>query len=718
MTLSADLIAQVRSDVAELTAQPHILLESLIPILKTEDRDEREIAAFRAVRRVLAIRSLGELVSLRGKERDDLLALCTNSDEERSMVTGWITLLSKPDIFRTFSHVLPYSFRPFVPPDLILHQEQLRRIIREPIWPGVPATLEELFVPQRCEISFFRTDAGNTRGRSRRTRIHQKSAKSPRGAPRQIEELLHATRSPIVVEGDPGSGKSSLAAMIGGAFAERWGFVPVLLRASDFSREEIRFADPASDEQSGPLGWVNDLAVLGRPLILVDGLDELHSLLLTRVLRRLSTLLTNLGDESRIVLFGRPSATLTVAELLSPDTRAVTLLPFDASQSRLWAERWREATGRQFDVERLLQSGDDRHKEDAASRDLAELARAPLTLFLLASTELTGKQLPTSKTSRGRTAIFRRVLDRVASSQAKSGNISHREAARAVAVALRLSPPSDTRRSAIRHRAGALLGHEQYVLLDVALSSFPIMVGSDDGVRFVHASMRDQLVAEYLAVRVTWLLDAVGKKDSHPAPQERGLVAGWVETFGRLPIDDALLSPLRHMVPDWSAYQRDSAGKVARTAALRNLLTIVYKWLIDDRAAEIVLSVARAQESQPRRVAAVALYNAFVLAHCATREEFEAAWFKPEVVVPGSFATAWHIIAAEIDLADRTREIVIRATSLRGMHSSSLDRLLIPPFQLVAADLSDADLRGARVKNAYLPNVCLNNASLSLAHLQ
>ncbi len=719
MSLSPDLITQVRSDLPALLARPESVRSNLESVRAGATREAREAAAFQAVRGLLMLRSLGEIASLRGDERDDLLRVGTDGESARSAVRAWVEQLSEPVVFRAFAHVLPYSFRPAISDGLRAHQEQLRRAIREAIWPGVPATLEQLFVPQRCIVKPFapstvRPSVRRPVGGTQRERIWESVVV-------EIEKRVQGPPcGPLVVTGEPGAGKSSLAAMIAGEYAARWGCAPLLLRAASLARP-----DAASQELfargEDELAWIDELSIQGRPLVLLDGLDELSGGLLSRVTRWLRGAMERLGSEARFVLFGRPAASVSVAVSLPRETLRVDLLPFEAEQARGWAARWESATGRHFNLEGFLRTSEEQGPwDDAHALEVRDLARAPLTLFLLASIELTGKALPTPKTARGRTAIFRRILDRTASesSAASEGN-SDREVLRAAAVVVRLATPGGARRNDVAQRVAAMLGarHPYSEQIVRVLGRFPVAVEPSGDVRFVHASMRDQLVAEFLAQRGNWLLDAMGRAKKLNESQERALVAGWVESFGVVPIDDALLVPLRQMLPDWRVYAQEGRRTKAREDGLRALVPVLYRWLVEDRAAEAVIGVARAQGERPRRVAAIALLNVFALARCVARDDDEPAWFAPEQIVPDSFATAWHIIAAEIDLPDQARRLVSSSVSLRGMHAGSLDRLLLSPFPLHGADLTGADLRGARLLDAALHDVCLDQASLSGARL-
>ena len=505
--------------------------------------------------------------------------------------------------------------------------------------------------------------------------------------------------------------------MIAGEFAERWGFSAVLFRASVLAQEGPQLELLASDESVSKT--VAEIAMSGDPLVLIDGLDELPNFSLTRVARQLRELIRRSVSDARFILFGRPAVGVAIAMSLPGELVELRLQPFNVKQARAWAERWQLSTGRRFDVGEFIDAAE--ANDTSNTQDLSDLARVPLTLFLLASMERTGSGLPKPKTARGRTAIFRRILDKTAPDTFTDGLSTDRDVLRAIAVSMRLVLPREARRVDVVEGVGAIAGHHAAEQVMRVSSQFPVTVDERNVVRFVHASMRDQLAAEHLAQRVTWLLNAIGEARSLHESQERALLAGWVESFGTFPIDSAVLSPLQHMLPDWREYkdERQHKGKRNRGETLRRLLAIVYRWLVDDQAAEAVLGVARRLAWRPRRVAAVALLNVFALARCAEAGGHgTGAWFAPEEVVSDSFATAWHIIAAEIDLPEQARDFVSRAVSLRGMHGGSLGRLLAAPFPIDGANLTGADLRGLHIRNATLFDLCLDEANLAGAQLE
>ncbi len=137
MSLSEELVAQVRRDLAGLLANPEIP-KGIAELVRTTEPDALREKGFELGTRYVGVRSLGELASRRGEARDDLLRLAVEDDVARGRVVAWIVAVTQPVVFRALAHALPFSFRLELSPALAAHVEALRRALDEPIWPTSP----------------------------------------------------------------------------------------------------------------------------------------------------------------------------------------------------------------------------------------------------------------------------------------------------------------------------------------------------------------------------------------------------------------------------------------------------------------------------------------------------------------------------------------------------------------------------------------------------
>ncbi len=467
-------------------------------------------------------------------------------------------------------------------------------------------------------------------------------------------------------------------------------------------------------ETSPGLAALQEAGAAGPLLVLVDGLDELGaSSSRTEVLRHVATHLESASD-ARAILFGREPIGWRFGQ--GEVEKALALEPFDRGRSHAWSERWEAATGREFDVTRFIDPPGELGSPASPTRLFTGY---PVTLFILAVAEQAGKKLPSTRTERGRAALYRVVLDKLAGLSGELSTEEHREVMRAAAVLSHASPRNDASTADV---ISWLLGpdaqghRERSERVSKSLSRFP-MTQSAWGVRFVHASIRDHLAAEHLAAGASRMLSAAREASDGaviPPSREGALAAAWVESFGRFPLDAYTLAPLQQMLPDWTAYEQGRNRKASTQrrlgARLAAVLRASYRWLVEDLAAEACVGFARAWRERPRRVSATALFNVFAVAQCVDHPA--AQWFAPEQVVPGSLATAWHLIAAELDLTDGMRELMFDRLVLHGLHASSLNRLALEPVDLRHADLSRANFGDATVARLDLSGAMLSGASL------
>ncbi|MEU3645008.1 hypothetical protein AB0E59_16625 [Lentzea sp. NPDC034063] len=213
-----------------------------------------------------------------------------------------------------------------------------------------------------------------------------------------------ALEAPLLVLGDPGSGKSMLTEML----AAR-------LPASDFAvvRVELRGAPAeAGLEQQiehglrallqEPVSWADFSRKTGGalPLVVLDGFDELlqaTGVSQTRYLTVIAEFQQRLEDMGRPAVFVVTSRLSVCAGLELPQgTQVVRLMPFDDDQVRSWLEVW-NAVNRPLPAETALRYPD--------------LASQPLLLLMLALYDAVDDSFQRDHLSLSRGQLYKRLLE-------------------------------------------------------------------------------------------------------------------------------------------------------------------------------------------------------------------------------------------------------------------------------------------------------------------
>ncbi|NGO09105.1 NACHT domain-containing protein [Streptomyces sp. HC44] len=216
--------------------------------------------------------------------------------------------------------------------------------------------------------------------------------------PVKVEQVL-ADCNRLVLLGPAGSGKSTLVQWLALNAARRsfgpeladWNrCVPFVLRLRSFNTldEPPRPGDflPASGVPlDAPYGWVEDVLVRGRGLVLVDGVDEVPRRLRIRTEKWLKKLIAAF-PRARYVVTMRPSA---VREdwLAGQGFTAHSLLPMERHDIRAFIGHWHDSARQEClsDVERDRLDTCERGLVQAVAtrRDLGRLATNPLMCALL-----------------------------------------------------------------------------------------------------------------------------------------------------------------------------------------------------------------------------------------------------------------------------------------------------------------------------------------------
>lgn len=228
---------------------------------------------------------------------------------------------------------------------------------------------------------------------------------------------LRATRTPLVVLGEPGSGKSKLAEVLAARLPEH-DFLPVLVQLRDVAAESMVQEQIEQAIFQGPgrhVSWHDllEAAEGALPVVMLDGLDELIQA--TAVNR--SDYLEQVRDfQLRQAHIGRPVAVVVTSRTVVADlvrfprgSLALQLQPFTDGQVRRWLEVW------------------DRHNSSVltarglqplpAESALAhrELTEQPLLLLLVAIFDAADNSLQRLDTRLGRAELYERLLTEFAS---------------------------------------------------------------------------------------------------------------------------------------------------------------------------------------------------------------------------------------------------------------------------------------------------------------
>ncbi|GLV95187.1 NACHT domain-containing protein [Streptomyces sp. CH8.1] len=231
-------------------------------------------------------------------------------------------------------------------------------------------------------------------------------------APVRAEQAL-ATADRVLLRGPAGSGKSTLVQWLAlnaaRQAAEPWSTcVPFVLRLRSFTASgdlplPEDFLRATGVPLAAPPGWVEDLMLSGRALVLVDGVDEVPQRLRTRTEAWLRSLVSAF-PKARYVVTTRPSA---VPEdwLAGLGFAPHSMLPMEQKDIRAFVEHWHAAAraqGQEVDAYEasLLEAVSSR-------RDLARLATNPLMCALLCALNQDRRmQLP-----RARKELYDAALD-------------------------------------------------------------------------------------------------------------------------------------------------------------------------------------------------------------------------------------------------------------------------------------------------------------------
>ncbi|WP_112268379.1 NACHT domain-containing protein [Lentzea terrae] len=216
-----------------------------------------------------------------------------------------------------------------------------------------------------------------------------------------------ALSAPLLVLGDPGSGKSVLTEMLAARLpASDFAVVRVELRSTPADADLKRQIEHGLHELlHEPVSWAefsrNTSGAL--PVVMLDGFDELlqaTGVSQTRYLTVIAEFQQKLQDMGRPAVFVVTSRLSVCAGLELPEgTHVVRLLPFSDEQIQAWLDVW-NAVNAPLPVETVLQYRD--------------LASQPLLLLMLALYDAVDSSFQRDHLSMSKGQLYERLLDRFA----------------------------------------------------------------------------------------------------------------------------------------------------------------------------------------------------------------------------------------------------------------------------------------------------------------
>ena len=222
-----------------------------------------------------------------------------------------------------------------------------------------------------------------------------------------------ATRTPLAILGEPGSGKSKLMEILAARLPEQQ-FLPVLVQLRDVGAESMVQEQIEEAIYQGPGDRVNwhDLQAGGRakalPVVLLDGFDELVQAAAVSRYDYLEQVRDFQRNQARI---GHPVSVIVTSRTIVADyvrfpggSIALQLLPFNDAQVRLWLKIWSQSNKVKL-KERGL-------RPLTAESALAhrDLAAQPLLLIMLAIFDATKNILQRDDLRIGRIDLYEQLL--------------------------------------------------------------------------------------------------------------------------------------------------------------------------------------------------------------------------------------------------------------------------------------------------------------------
>ncbi|MER6945089.1 hypothetical protein ABT294_13785 [Nonomuraea sp. NPDC000554] len=223
---------------------------------------------------------------------------------------------------------------------------------------------------------------------------------------------LHATQAPLVVLGEPGSGKSKLTEVLAARLAGSE-FLPIRVELRDVVADstvtsQIEQGIHALLDEDVKYQDLVDAGDGALPVVMLDGLDELLQAANAGRYDYLEQVREFQGRQARK---GRPVVVIVTSRTVvadrvrfPPGVLAVQLQPFEEDQVRQWLDIWDRSNRAQLA----------RHGRKPLPAEVAlaqgELARQPLLLLLLALYDAAGNALQRDGAPLGRAQLYESLI--------------------------------------------------------------------------------------------------------------------------------------------------------------------------------------------------------------------------------------------------------------------------------------------------------------------
>ncbi len=232
-----------------------------------------------------------------------------------------------------------------------------------------------------------------------------------------------ALTHPLVVLGDPGSGKSLLTKVLAARLpAEDFLTVRVELRAAAAEADLRRQIDQGLGmalHEDVSLTAMARAAGDALPVVLLDGFDELlqaTGVSQTDFLDRVQTFQRDCADAGRPVAFVVTSRISVAGAMQIPlDTDVLRLVPFSDTNVEAWLEVWNRSNAGYFAANGLAAL------PARAVLDHHDLAEQPLLLLMLALYDAAGNALQRHHDSLGKVDLYEKLLRRFARREVDKG---------------------------------------------------------------------------------------------------------------------------------------------------------------------------------------------------------------------------------------------------------------------------------------------------------
>jgi hypothetical protein len=217
-----------------------------------------------------------------------------------------------------------------------------------------------------------------------------------------------AVRWPLVVLGEPGSGKSKLTEVLAARLADG-DFLPVRVELRDVAAESMILEQIEQAVYRGPgerVGWHDLVEASGgaQPVVLLDGFDELVQ---ASAVNRYDYLEQARDFQRRQAQIGHPVAVIVTSRTVvadhtrfPPGTLTLQLQPFTDGQVHRWLEVWARSNSQ------LLAARGLRPLPAQTALAHPELAAQPLLLMLLAIYDAARNALQHSGAHLGRAGLY------------------------------------------------------------------------------------------------------------------------------------------------------------------------------------------------------------------------------------------------------------------------------------------------------------------------